>query len=148
MKSESEFAQSCLTLCDPMDCSLPGSSIRGIFQARVLEWGAVSSSRESSWPRNRTRVSHIVGRRFTVWAPRGVHPSFRVTQQFQSWANIQTKLECEKLYVPLCSHQPIDNRQDMETTSMSIDGWMDKDMVNVSMCVCVYTPTQWNITRP
>ena len=40
VKSESEVAQSCPTLCDPMDCSLPGSSVHGIFQARVLEWGA------------------------------------------------------------------------------------------------------------
>ena len=39
---ESEFAQSCPTLCDPMDCSLPGSSVRGILQARVLEWGAIA----------------------------------------------------------------------------------------------------------
>ena len=42
---KSEVAQSCLTLRDPMDCSLPGSSIRGIFQARVLEWGAIAFSR-------------------------------------------------------------------------------------------------------
>ena len=42
VKSESEVAQSCSTLCDPMDCSLPGSSIHGIFQARVLEWGAIA----------------------------------------------------------------------------------------------------------
>ena len=41
-KSESEVAQSCPTLSDPMDCSLPGSSIHGIFQARVLEWGAIA----------------------------------------------------------------------------------------------------------
>ena len=46
VKSESEVVQSCLTLCDPMDCSLPGSSIRGIFQARVLEWGAIAFSDE------------------------------------------------------------------------------------------------------
>ena len=44
MKSESEVTQLCPTLCDPMDCSLPGSSIYGIFQARVLEWGAVAFS--------------------------------------------------------------------------------------------------------
>ena len=44
VKSESEVAQSCLTLSDPMDCSLPGSSIHGIFQARVLEWVAISFS--------------------------------------------------------------------------------------------------------
>ena len=44
VKSESEVAQSCVTLSDPMDCSLPGSSIYGIFQARVLEWGAIAFS--------------------------------------------------------------------------------------------------------
>ena len=44
VKSESEVAQLCLTLRDPMDCSLPGSSIHGIFQARVLEWGAIAFS--------------------------------------------------------------------------------------------------------
>jgi len=49
--------QLCLTLCDPMDCSLPGSSVHGIFQARVLEQIAISSSRGSSRPRNQTRVS-------------------------------------------------------------------------------------------
>ena len=42
VKSESEVAQSCLTLSDPMDCSLPGSSVHGIFQARVPEWGAIA----------------------------------------------------------------------------------------------------------
>ena len=42
VKSESEVAQSCLTLCDPRDCSLPGSSAHGIYQARVLEWGAIA----------------------------------------------------------------------------------------------------------
>ena len=44
VKSESEVTQSCLTLPDPMDCSLPGSSVYGIFQARVLEWGAIAFS--------------------------------------------------------------------------------------------------------
>ena len=44
VESESEVTQSCLTLSDPMDCSLPGSSIHGIFQARVLEWGAIAFS--------------------------------------------------------------------------------------------------------
>ena len=44
VKSESEVAQSCPTLSDPMDCSPPGSSIHGIFQARVLEWGAIAFS--------------------------------------------------------------------------------------------------------
>ena len=44
VKSESKVAQSCPTLSDPMDCSLPGSSVHGIFQARVLEWGAIAFS--------------------------------------------------------------------------------------------------------
>ena len=48
MKSESEVAQLCLTLSDPMDCSPPGSSVHGIFQARVLEWGAIAFSDESA----------------------------------------------------------------------------------------------------
>ena len=49
VKSESEVAQLCLTLRDPMDCSLPGSSIHGIFQARVLEWGAIAFSEQTVW---------------------------------------------------------------------------------------------------
>ena len=53
-----------------MDCSLPGSSIHGIFQARVLEWVAISFSRGSSWPGDRTQVSRIAGRCFTLWATR------------------------------------------------------------------------------
>ena len=66
----SEVAQLCLTLCYPMDCSLLGPSIHGIFQARVLEWFVISFSRGSSQPRDRTQVSCIVGRHFSVWATR------------------------------------------------------------------------------
>ena len=63
-ESESEVTQSCPTLCDPTDCNLPGFSIHGIFQARILEWVAISFSRGSSRPRDRTQVSRIVGRCF------------------------------------------------------------------------------------
>ena len=63
---ESEVAQSWPTLCDPMDCSLPGASVHGIFQARILEWVAISFSRGSSQPRDQTQVSHIVGRLFNI----------------------------------------------------------------------------------
>ena len=69
-KSESEVARLCPTLCNPMDCSLPGFSICGIFQSRILEWVAISFSRRSSRPRDWTQVSHIVGRPFTLWATR------------------------------------------------------------------------------
>ena len=69
-KLYNEVAQSCPTLCDPMDCSLPGSSVHGIFQARVLEWVAISFSRGSSQPRDQTWVSRIAGRSFTIWATR------------------------------------------------------------------------------
>ena len=65
-ESESEVAQSCLTLRDPMDCSLPGSSIHGSLQARILEWVATSFSRGSSQPRDRTWVSCTAGRFFTA----------------------------------------------------------------------------------
>ena len=51
--------QSCPTLCDPMDCSPPGSSVHGIFQARILEWVAMLSSRRSPRPRDRTCVSDV-----------------------------------------------------------------------------------------
>ena len=70
VKNESEVAQSCPTPSDPMDCSPPGSSIHGSFQARVLEWVAISFSRGSFWPRDRIQVSCIAGRRFTLWATR------------------------------------------------------------------------------
>ena len=63
-------ARSCPTLCDPMDCSLPGSSVHGILQARMLEWVAMPSSRESSQLRDWTQVSHIAGGFFTIWATR------------------------------------------------------------------------------
>ena len=62
----SEVAQSCPTLCDPMDCSLPGSSVYGIFQAIVLEQIAIFFSRGSSQPRDGTQVSRIVDRRLTI----------------------------------------------------------------------------------
>ena len=71
--------QLCLTLCDPMGCNLAGSFVHGIFQARVLEWGAIlarilervaiSFSRRLSWPKNRTRIS-----RFFTTEPPGQAP--------------------------------------------------------------------------
>ena len=72
MKVKSDVAQSCPTLGNSMDCSLPGCSAHGIFQVRVLEWVAISFSMGSSLPSDRTQVSHIVGRWFTILATREV----------------------------------------------------------------------------
>ena len=63
------IAQSCLTLCDPMDCSPPGFLSMGILQARILEWVAMPHSRRSSQPRDQTQVSRIAGGFLIVWAP-------------------------------------------------------------------------------
>ena len=69
VKKWSEVAQPFPTLCDPMDCSLPGSFIHGVFQARVLEWVAISFSRGSSWPRDRAWVSRIPCRNLSSEPP-------------------------------------------------------------------------------
>ena len=58
--------------CNHRDCSLPGSSVYVISQARILEWVAISFSRRYSQPKDCSRVSHIVGRRITIWATREV----------------------------------------------------------------------------
>ena len=63
-------AQSRLTLCDPVDCSTPGSSIHGILQVRILEWVATPFSRRSSQSREQTQVSCIAGGFFTIWTTR------------------------------------------------------------------------------
>ena len=64
MVCEVLVAQLCPTLCDPMDCSPPDSSVHGILQARILEWVAIPFSRGSSQPKDRTQVSCISGRYF------------------------------------------------------------------------------------
>ena len=76
----SEVAQSCPTLCDSMDCSLPGCSVHGIFQARIQEWVAIYFSRRCSRPRNWTGVSHTVGRP-TVWATREVGDAIQASHR-------------------------------------------------------------------
>ena len=79
------------TLCDPMDCRPPGSSVHGILPARILEWVAVPFSRGSSWPRNWSQVSCIAGRFFTTASairqnlpikPHKLHTHLRVLSHF------------------------------------------------------------------
>ena len=79
VKSQSEVAQSCPTLSDPMGCSLPGSSVHGIFQARVLEWGAIAFSR--CLPHCRHILYHL--------SYQGVHYSY--------WSTIKNKCVCFKI---------------------------------------------------
>ena len=90
----SPVTQSCLTLCNPMDCSLPGSSVHGIFQAGVLEWVAISFSRRSSQPKDWTQVSCAVGRCFTIWATREVQKtekSLQIKRQICRKTNLSPK---------------------------------------------------------
>ena len=84
--------QLCLTACDPMDCSPPGSSVHGIFQARILEWAAISYSRVSSWPKNQTCVSCVscIGRRVlyhrTTWEALPFKSTGKPVLMDQLWA--------------------------------------------------------------
>ena len=65
-----KVAQLCPTLWDLMDWGLPGSSVRGILQTRIVEWVAIPFSKGSLQPTDRTQVSYIAGRLFTIWATR------------------------------------------------------------------------------
>ena len=85
-------AQLCLTLCDPMDCSPPGSSVHGILQARILEWVAIPFSRESSSPRDQTQVSFIAGRLLTILTIREEHMG----------AIISLSRSPEQKFLPVC----------------------------------------------
>ena len=79
----STAAQLCPTLWDPMNCNLPGSSVHRIFQARILEWIAISCYKGSSWPRDRTHVSCIscIGRRvlyhWATWEAISLLPAYK-----------------------------------------------------------------------
>ena len=77
-RKESEVAPSCLTLCDPMHCSLPGSFIHGILQGRMLEWVAISFSSGPSGSRDRTQVSHIARKLLTIWATKEFPPPIKL----------------------------------------------------------------------
>ena len=90
MKCKILVAQSCLTLCYHIDYSPPGSSVHGILQARILEWVAISFSRGSSWLRDRTWVSCITGRFFTIWA----------TSESESRSVVPDSLQPHGLYSP------------------------------------------------
>ena len=107
---------SCPTLRDPVDCSLPGSSVHGIPQARILQWIAMCSSRVSSQPRYQTQGSPTAGRFFTIWATREAHEYYRgipilspgdlsntgIQLRSTSWATREAQIslsgKCKELY--------------------------------------------------
>ena len=109
-ESESEVAQSCPTLCHPVDCSLLGSSIHEILQARILEWAAISFTRGSSQPRDWTRVSHIAGRCFTLWATRVVITYFQFNSVPQSCPTLCDPVDCSMPGFPV-HHQLLELAQ-------------------------------------
>ena len=75
--------QSCLTLCNLMDCSPPGSSVHGDSPGKILEWVATLSSRGSAKSRDQTQVSHIAGRFFPVWATREADHPFLLLRKWK-----------------------------------------------------------------
>ena len=101
-------AQSCLALFDPVDCTPPGSSVRGIFQARILEWVAILFSRGSSQPRNRTWVFCTAGRLFTIWATKEAQLSWLgavESHQEEGWGSSATVAPHRCILSLLLPHQ-------------------------------------------
>ena len=100
VKSESEVAQSCPTLSDTMDCSLPGSSAHGIFQARVLEWGAIAFSENSvrpslSLPSENHVLVHQLAVKFRSLILKGWDAEESAYLNSHSWAELQTNHELQ-----------------------------------------------------
>ena len=96
VKRESEVAQLCLILHDPMDCSLPGSSVHGIFQARVLEWGAIAFSTGAYWSLSNSGASVILKRRV-----RSLLPHIHCQSLWQCQPGLGQVLECPKVFLAL-----------------------------------------------
>ena len=90
-------AQWFLTLCDPMDCTPPGSSIHAIFQARMMGWVAISFSRGSCQPRDWTQVSCTAGRFFTNWTTRKAQKHFFEPVFFFWGGGKNTEVGCHSL---------------------------------------------------
>ena len=89
----------------PMDCSLPGSSVHGIFQARILEWVAISFSRGSSWLRDQAQVSCTTGRFFTVW----------IQETWKNKQNNKTFKEKGRYKLPINHQKTWKNKQNGKT---------------------------------
>ena len=101
-------AQSCLTFCNPMVCSLAGSSVFGILQARILEWVAVPFSRGSSWPKDWTWVSCIAGGFFTVWVTKEPQSTMSgvLLRGNSIWKHRHSVMWWQRQGVEWCSYKP------------------------------------------
>ena len=108
------FAQLCVTLCDPMNCSPPGSSVRGIFQATILEWVAISFSRGSSLHKEQTCILHC---RWILcsWATREALQSFTSALKFCK-IQVRGTIRNETFWIfPWCSSQPFYKDQHIDS---------------------------------
>ena len=97
------LAQSCPTLCDPTNRSLPGFSIHGILQARILEWIAIPFYRGSSWPRDWTQVSYTAGRFFTIWATGKISQEIENHSNKNQWLKMRVTWKRRKVDKPQIS---------------------------------------------
>ena len=102
-KVKAKVTQSCLTLCDPIDHNLPGSSVHGILQARILEWVAVPFSRGYSQLRDQAQVSCIAGRFFTIWTIQKMSKGERKCQSICP-TNLPESSSLESTLAEQCTH--------------------------------------------
>ena len=133
--------QSCLTLCNLMDCSPPGSSVHGILQARILEGVAMPSSRGSSWkPRNWTRVSYVSctgSRILNYWSHLGnpyvyIHPPFFGFPSYLGRLGYTVgSHQLSTFYIAVCIHQP----QSPHSSHPPLPPWYP---YICSPCLCLY----------
>ena len=96
--------RSCLTLCNRMDCSLPGTSVHGIYRARILELVAISSSRGSSQPKDQTHVAYITGRLFTTDPPGKPLRNITITLNLLPFSSLTQS--CPSLCAPMDCSMP------------------------------------------
>ena len=124
-------AQLCPTLCDPLDCSLPDSSVHGILQTRILKWVAIPFSRGSFWNRDQIQVSCIIGRFLTVWDTREAH----------IYALLQKPLKyCHKAF---CVRYFETKTNDNYSNKVTVNNYYVSDMVS-TVHVLIYLI--WTIT--
>ena len=135
VKSEREVAQSCLTLRDTMDCSPPGSSIHGIFQARVLEWDAIAFSEKNiyfcfiDYAKAFDCVDHKTGKFWKGWEYQTILPAsweicMQVKKQQLEWDMEQwTGSKLGKVYIKAVYCHPA-SVTSMQSTSCEMPGWM------------------------